>query len=104
MAPIKVGNNFELTFVALGRIDGRPIFQVKEQSKLATKPINGGEGAGMTLVEALMGGNPSTVGGYDVIDIDTVKALEDFIPGFTGAGMKNGDPMSATAGQHLWQS
>lgn len=97
MAPIKVGNNFELTFVALGRIDGRPIFQVKEQSVLTNSLMNGGEGAGVTLVEALMGENAETVAGYDVIDIDTVKALEDFIPGFTGAGMKNGDPMSAQA-------
>ena len=97
MAPIKVGNNFELTFVALGRIDGRPIFQVKEQSSLTNSLMNGGEGAGVTLVEALMGENAQTVAGYDVIDIDTVKALEDFIPGFTGAGMKNGDPMSAQA-------
>ena len=97
MAPIKVGNNFELTFVALGRIDGRPIFQVKEQSILTNSLINGGEGAGVTLVEALMGENAAQVAGYDVIDIDTVKALEDFIPGFSGAGFKNGDPMSAKA-------
>ena len=97
MAPIKVGNNFELTFVALGRIDGRPIFQVKEQSILTNSLINGGEGAGVTLVEALMGENAEKVAGYDVIDIDTVKALEDFIPGFSGAGFKNGDPMSAKA-------
>lgn len=97
MAPIKVGNNFELTFIALGRIDGRPIFQVKEQSVLTNSMINGGEGAGITLVEALMGENAEQVAGYDVVDIDTVKALEDFIPGFTGAGFKNGDPMSAQA-------
>lgn len=97
MAPIKVGNNFELTFVALGRIDGRPIFQVKEQSVINNSLLNGGEGAGITLVEALMGENAEQVAGYDVVDIDTVKALEDFIPGFTGAGMKNGDPMSAQA-------
>jgi hypothetical protein len=96
MAPIPVGD-FELTFIALGRIDGRPIFQVKEQSSLTNSLMNGGEGAGVTLVEALMGENAQTVAGYDVIDIDTVKALEDFIPGFTGAGMKNGDPMSAQA-------
>ena len=97
MAPIEVGNNFELTFVALGRIDGRPIFQVKEVSKITNGYINGGEGAGITLVEALMGENAAQVAGYDVVDIDTVKALEDFIPGFTGAGFKNGDPMSAKA-------
>ena len=97
MDPIAVGNNFELTFVALGRIDGRPIFQVKEHSILTNSIINGGEGAGLTLVEALMGENAQTVAGYDVVDIDTVKALEDFIPGFTGAGFKNGDPMSAKA-------
>lgn len=97
MAPIKVGNDFELTFVALGRIDGRPIFQVKEQSKIVGGLINGGEGAGKTLVEHLMGEDAQTINGYHVTDIDTVKALEDFIPGFTGAGFKNGDPMSAKA-------
>lgn len=98
MPAIKVGNNFELTFVALGRIDGRPIFQVKEQSVLTNSLMNGGEGAGVTLVEALMGENAVQIlDKYDVIDIDTVKALEDFIPGFTGAGFKNGDPMSAQA-------
>ena len=95
MAPIAIGNNFELTFVALGRIDGRPIFQVKEQSTFGM--VNGGEGAGITLVEALMGENAVQVAGYDVVDIDTVKALEDFIPGFSGAGMKDGKPMSAKA-------
>jgi hypothetical protein len=96
MAPITVGD-FELTFVALGRIDGRPIFQVKEQSVFGKDVINGGEGAGLTLVETLVGKDAKTVNGYYVVDIDTVKALEDFIPGFTGAGMKNGDPMSAQA-------
>ena len=94
---VSVGNDYELTFVALGRIDGRPIFQVKEQSKLGEGFYNGGEGAGKTLVEHLMGENAILVNGYHVIDIDTVKALEDFIPGFTGAGFKNGDPMSAKA-------
>ena len=94
MAPITVGD-YELTFVALGRIDGRPIFQVKEKTILHEKKWNGGEGASITLAETLMGESPKLVGGYYVIDIDTVKALEDFIPGFTGAGFKNGKPMSA---------
>ena len=99
METITVGNNdFELTFVALGRIDGRPIFQVKETSKITNGFVNGGEGAGKTLVEYLMGeGATVLLEKYDVVDIDTVKALEDFIPGFTGAGFKNGDPMSAKA-------
>ena len=98
MAAIKLGDDFELTFVALGRIDGRPIFQVKETSKITNGFVNGGEGAGKTLVEYLMGeGATVLLEKYDVVDIDTVKALEDFIPGFTGAGFKNGDPMSAKA-------
>ena len=102
MAPITIGNDFELTFVALGRIDGRPIFQVKEKSIFTNAYANGGEAAGLTLVEALMGENAAVITGasgasYDVVDIDTVKALEDFIPGFSGAGFKNGDPMSAKA-------
>ena len=97
MEDISLGDDFRLTFVALGRIDGRPIFQVKETSKLTNGFVNGGEGATKTLVEWLMGENAVTIKGYDVVDIDTVKALEDFIPGFTGAGFKNGDPMSAKA-------
>ena len=97
MEDITLGNDFKLTFVALGRIDGRPIFQVKEMTKLTNGFVNGGEGATKTLVEWLMGENATTIKGYDVVDIDTVKALEDFIPGFTGAGFKNGDPMSAKA-------
>ena len=97
MEDITLGNDFNLTFVALGRIDGRPIFQVKEMTKLTNGFVNGGEGATKTLVEWLMGENATTIKGYDVVDIDTVKALEDFIPGFTGAGFKNGDPMSAKA-------
>ena len=97
MEDITLGNDFKLAFVALGRIDGRPIFQVKEMSKLTNGFVNGGEGATKTLVEWLMGEDAVAIKGYDVVDIDTVKALEDFIPGFTGAGFKNGDPMSAKA-------
>jgi hypothetical protein len=97
MEDVVLGNDFKLTFVALARIDGRPIFQVKEMTKLVNEFVNGGEGSSKSLVEYLMGEDATPIKGYDVIDIDTVKALEDFIPGFTGAGMKNGDPMSAQA-------
>lgn len=85
---------YELIFVALARIDGRPIFQVKEKAHTMDAFINGGEGASRSLAETLFT-DGATVGGFQVIDIDTVKALEDFIPGFTGAGFKNGNPMSA---------
>lgn len=90
--------DYELLFVALGRIDGRPIFQVKEKSYVneGTK-WNGGEAASKTLAETLMGEDAVKVGGYYVVDIDTVKALEEFIPGFSGMGFKNGDPMSAVS-------
>ena len=94
---VALGDDFKLIFVALGRIDGRPIFQVKEMSSLTKGFVNGGEASSKTLVDWLMGEGATTVAGYDVVDIDTVKALEDFIPGFTGAGFKNGDPMSAQA-------
>ena len=71
-------DDFKFIFVALGRI--------------------GGEGAGKSLAETLMGeGAEKIAGKFYVIDIDTVKALEDFIPGFTGAGFKNGKPMSAVS-------
>lgn len=100
-----ISDEFELIFVALGRIDGRPIFQVKERMRTNETKWNGGEGAKLTLAETLMGGSEpiftledgSESKSYYVVDIDTVKALEDFIPGFTGAGFKNGKPMSAQA-------
>ena len=86
---------YDLLFVALGRIDGRPIFQVKEQPYMnEALRVNGGEGAAKSLAEVLLA-DLEKVGGFYVVDIDTVKALEDFIPGFSGAGFKNGDPMSA---------
>ena len=90
-------SGYDLLFVALGRIDGRPIFQVKEQPYMNEAiRVNGGEGAAKSLAEVLLA-DLETVGGFYVVDIDTVKALEDFIPGFSGAGFKNGDPMSAQA-------
>jgi len=99
MDPISVGD-FDLIFVALGRIDGRPIFQVKEKAYYAALgKVNGGEGAGASLAETLLVDEPVITGAngksFYVVDIDTVKALEDFIPGFSGAGFKNDDPMSA---------
>lgn len=95
----KPGAKFEVTdytliFVALGRIDGRPIFQVKEKPYFGGDFVNGGEGAKKSLAEVLLG-DGEKVGEYSVVDIDTVKALEDFIPGFSGAGFKNDNPMSA---------
>ena len=96
----QVIGDYELIFVALGRIDGRPIFQVRELPyHAANVPVNGGEGAGASLAETLLlGGDDAKIADkYYVVDIDTVKALEDFIPGYTGAGFKNGDPMSAKA-------
>lgn len=90
-------DGYELLFVALARIDGRPIFQVKEKSYATSMGfVNGGEGASKSLAEVLLG-DGEKIGNYFVVDIDTVKALEDFIPGFTGAGFKNGNPMSAKA-------
>ena len=101
MDPIAIGD-FELIFVALGRIDGRPIFQVKEKPYFnEALRVNGGEGAAKSLAETLLVNEAVLTGAngksFYVVDIDTVKALEDFIPGFTGAGFKNGDPMSAKA-------
>ena len=98
---------YELIFVALGRIDGKPIFQVKEKSLVGEGFYNGGEAGKPSLAEVLLGfevkgesdGEDTTVqekvNNFTVVDIDTVKALEDFIPGFTGAGFKNGNPMSS---------
>ena len=89
--------DFKFIFVALGRIDGRPIFQIQEKLRTTNEKWNGGEGAGKSLAETLMGEGAEKIDKFYVIDIDTVKALEDFIPGFTGAGFKNGKPMSAVS-------
>lgn len=94
---IEVSEDYKLIFVAFGRIDGRPIFQVQEKSFAGVR--NGGEGATTSLADVLFGVDGEEgykFGDYSVEDVDTVKALEDFIPGFTGAGFKNGKPMSAT--------
>ena len=90
--------DFKLIFVALGRIDGRPIFQIQEKLRTTNEKWNGGEGASKSLAETLMGeGAEKIADKFYVVDIDTVKALEEFIPGFTGAGFKNGKPMSAVS-------
>ena len=103
MTPIELGSDYELQFVALGRIDGRPIFQVKELPYHGGL-MNGGEGASKSLADYFFDDNEtftitkgSVTKTFYVADIDTVKALEDFIPGFTGNGFKNGEPMSAEA-------
>ncbi len=97
MNAIPVGEDYELNFVALARIDGKPIFQVKETPyHYAQAKVNGGEAGASSLAELFFSQGKQVLG-YDVVDIDTVKALEDFIPGFTGAGFKEGKPMSAKA-------
>jgi hypothetical protein len=88
--------DWQLIFVSFGRIDGRPIFQVKEKNFINEAFVNGGEKSSTNLYTALTSDVDKTFGGV-VTDIDTVKALEDFVPGFTGAGFKNGKPMSAGA-------
>lgn len=98
MEDVKVGDDggYTLKFVAFGRIDGNPIFQVLD----AYDPTKHTE----SLAETLFGDNdfvqyPDPINGevksFTVNDIDTVKALEDFIPGFTGAGFKDKDLMSS---------
>lgn len=86
---------YTLKFIAFGRIDGNPIFQVIEPNHRTSNT---------SLAESLLAGSiypensktpmPKT-DGFVVLDIDTVKALEDFIPGYTGAGYKKGDMMNA---------
>ena len=107
-------NEYELIFVAFGRIDGRPIFQVKEKT-YHNGIMNGGEGASRSLFDVISKegirfnfehtvtpATEDTPAEMETLalnlvatDIDTVKALEDFIPGYTGAGFANGKPMSA---------
>ena len=90
-----VVDDYTLKFVAFGRIDGNPIFQVLDAYN---------ENKTTSLAEALFGKEKfvqypgkveGTVEELKVEDIDTVKALEDFIPGFTGAGFKDKDLMSS---------
>ena len=104
---IKKGG-YQLKFVAFGRIDGNPIFQVlnavtESHDKSLAEVLFGStfitrDDKGN--IETVVGDYPAKLKGekiksYSVSDIDTVKALEDFIPGYTGAGFKLGKPMDA---------
>lgn len=88
-------DDYTLKFVAFGRIDGNPIFQVKDAYDVTKHAKSLAE----TLFAGTFGEYPNEMTGeletLTVVDIDTVKALEDFIPGFTGAGYKEDNLMSA---------
>lgn len=96
---------YALTFVGLSRIDGFPIFKVNAYNSGAAQP-NGTAGTATLAATAISGGtvssNPNGTG--DIITftasstLELVKALEDHIPAFTGAGFA---PSTVTGGNSV---
>ena len=100
---------YELTFVGLSRIDGYPIFRVRgHKSGTATSAIyvQGAEAAaGQAIYQAIAVGvdfygsqdtTTAAIGTWST-NAELVKALEDHIPGFSGAAFElnnrqNGNP------------
>lgn len=84
---------YTLTFVGLSRIDGFPIFKVNARNGGVTQP-NGTAGtatlAAVAIATSTVSTNPNGTG--DIITftasstLELVKALEDHIPAFSGAG------------------
>lgn len=89
MAPITFGD-YELTYAGLGRVDAMPIFSVKTGGHL-----NGEFAAAKLPLAVVLKGKD--IDGYSIKSVETVKAMEDFIPGFTGKGIHAGEPMSTAA-------
>ena len=96
---------YALTFVGLSRIDGLPIFKVNAYNSGAVQP-NGTAGtvtlAAAAIATATISSNPNGTG--DIITftasgtLELVKALEDHIPGFSGAGFA---PSTVTGGNSV---
>ena len=96
---------YALTFVGLSRIDGLPIFKVNAYNSGAVQP-NGTAGtvtlAAAAIATATISSNPNGTG--DIITftasgtLELVKALEDHIPGFSGAGFA---PAAVTGGNSV---
>lgn len=81
------GGGLDLKFVGLSRIDGQPIFRVlnADSTQAPTIAVAAAEGlfAGLTA-----GGSTVSTG---TITPSLVKALEDHVQGFSGAGATNND-------------
>jgi hypothetical protein len=98
---------YVLTFVGLSRIDGLPIFKVNAYNSGSIQP-NGTAGTATLAAIAVLNGTISNNanGTGDVVTftaggaLELVKALEDHIPGFTGAGFAplSTDPGGVTGG------
>jgi len=96
---------YALTFVGLSRIDGFPIFKVNAYTSGSVQP-NGTAGT-VTLAAAAVANatiSTNTNGTGDIITfteastLELVKALEDHIPAFTGAGFA---PSTVTGGNDV---
>ena len=91
-SPYAVTNNggtLSLTFVGLSRIDGFPIFEITAvtQNANVAQVINGSSVA-LTNAATMFTGSTSSVNGYVA---QLVKALEDHVQGFSGAGFNDTD-------------
>ena len=91
-SPYAVTNNagtLSLLFVGLSRIDGFPIFEISgvTQNANVAQVINGTSVA-LTNAATMFTGTTSSVNGYVA---QLVKALEDHVQGFSGAGFNDTD-------------
>ena len=83
------GGTLTLTFVGLSRIDGFPIFEITAISQNCNvAQIIGGASVAITNAATLFTGSSASANGYTA---QLVKALEDHIQGFSGAGFNNTD-------------
>jgi hypothetical protein len=81
------GGTLTLTFVGLSRIDGFPIFEITAISQNCNvAQIIGGSSVAITNAATLFTGTSASANGYTA---QLVKALEDHIQGFSGAGFSN---------------
>lgn len=94
--------SYELTFVGLSRIDGYPIFRVRGR-QAAGVYAQGAENASEAIYQSIADGvdfynepTTATIAGTWDGGAELVKALEDHIPGFSGAAFELNNRQDAT--------
>lgn len=84
--------DYKLTFIGRSRLDGYAIFRVQAASSTGVQ--QGGEMASKALYEYIRKGKEIAINGENVLcesNLEYVKALEDHIPGFSGAAFAMND-------------
>lgn len=101
-APGGTNAAYELTFVGKSRIDGFSIFRVRGATALdATTFAQGSENSGTPIYVAIDAGEDfftdvaaQNAGGQFAGKPELVKAMEDHIPGFSGASFEEANPLT----------